>query len=134
MTLKDLEQGFELHEKRLERVDQRLDRLASTMESHDKHLARVDQGLDRLASSMESHDKRLTRVEDNLAVQGELLNRVDQRLDRLAEMFVQSEGGRAEDRERMRLMQAAMTALFQRMDAFIRGLERRDGHQKPGGE
>ncbi len=127
MTLKDLERGFELHERRLERVDQSLDRLASTMETHDKRLERVDQSLDRLASTMESHDKRLTRVEDNLAVQGELLNRLDQRLDRIA-MFVEG------DREGLRVMQAAMTALFQRMDAFIRGLERRDGHQKPGGE
>jgi hypothetical protein len=83
---------------------------------------------------MESHDKRLTRVENNLVVQGELLSRLDQGLDRLTTVMEQSERRRAEDREHLRIMQAAMTSLFDRIDKFIRGLERRDGHQKPGGE
>lgn len=87
---------------------------------------------EELERGMELHEKRLARVEENLIVQGELLNGVDQRLDRLAQMFVQREGERAEDRERLRIMQAAMTSLFERMDAFIRGLERRDGHEKSG--
>ena len=107
MTLQDVERGFELHERRMQRIDERLD---------------------RVAAMAEGHEQRFKRVEDNLLVQGEWLNRIDQRLDRLTETFAQSEGERAADRERMRLMQAAMTSLFQRMDAFIRGLERHDGH------
>jgi hypothetical protein len=114
MTLRELELGFELHEKRMQRIDERLDRAAAAA--------------DRAAAMAEGHENRLKRVEDNLAVQGELLDRIDLRLDRLTETFAQSEGERAADRERTRLMQAAMTSLFNRMDAFIRGLERHDGH------
>ncbi len=111
MTLEELERGMELHEKRLTRIENNLDRL--------------DQRLDRLVSVTELHEKRLGGIENNLVVQGELLNRLDQRLDRLVSVVEKNS-------EDLRLMQGAMTALFQRMDAFIRGLERNDGHQKPG--
>ena len=90
--------------------------------------------LEDIERGMELHEQRFKKIEDNLIVQGEILNRVDQRLDRLAEMFAQSEGERAADRERMRLMQGAMTSLFERMDAFIRGLERHDGHGQTSSE
>ncbi|PYV25005.1 MAG: hypothetical protein DMG27_11430 [Acidobacteria bacterium] len=70
----------------------------------------------------------MTRVEENLLVQGEMLNRIDQRLDRLTALFEQSEAARAEDRERIRLLQGAMTSLFEHMEAFIRGL-RPNGHE-----
>jgi len=49
-------------------------------------------------------------------------------------LLEQSEVKRAENRKRMHLMQSAMTALFKRLEAFIRGLERHDGHQSPGTE
>ncbi len=89
MTLQELERGFELHEKRLARIEE---------------------------------VQKITG--DNLLVQGELLNRVDQRLDRVVSIAERN----AED---MSVMQSAMTNLFQRMDAFIRGLERHDGHGEP---
>ncbi len=76
---------------------------------------------EEIERGLEAHERRLTRVEENLVVQGEILNRVDQRLDRLAGLVeTQSES--------MLLMQSALKSLFERMDAFIRGLERRDGH------
>jgi hypothetical protein len=90
--------------------------------------------LEDIERGMELHEQRFKKIEDNLIVQGEILNRVDQRLDRLAEMLAQSEGERAADRERMRLMQGAMTSLFERMDDFIRGLERHDGHGQTSSE
>jgi len=98
------------------------------MELHERRLAAIDERLDRLAAASESHDKRLRRVEDNLVVQGEMLNRIDQRLDRLTALFEQSEAAHAADRERIRLLQAAMASLFEHMEAFIRGL-RPNGHE-----
>lgn len=85
------------------------------MELHEKRLGRIE-------ASLEQHEERLTRIENNLVVQGELLNRLDQRIDRLVTIVERNS-------EDMRLMQSAMTSLFQRMDAFIRGLERNDGHK-----
>lgn len=92
--------------------------------------------LAELERGMELHEKRLTRVEENLArvednlvVQGELLNRLDQRLDRIANLLEESQRQRIQDHEAMRIMQDAMASLFKRMDAFIRGLERPDGHE-----
>lgn len=108
MTLAELERGMEQHEKRMASIQDNLRVLG-----------------ERTRLGMELHEKRMARVEDNLIVQGELLNRVDQRLDRLASVVEKNS-------EEMRLMQAAMTSLFQRMDAFIRGLERRNGHEKSG--
>lgn len=87
--------------------------------------------LEELERGLELHERRLASIEGNFVVQGELLNRVDQRLDRLANLMEESERRRTEDRETLRLMQAAMSSLFQRMDAFIRGLARRNGDQKP---
>jgi hypothetical protein len=85
--------------------------------------------LAELERGMELHEKRLTRIEDNLVVQGELLNRLDQRLDRVANLLEESQRQRMQDHETLRAMQDAMASLFQRMDAFIRGLERPDGHE-----
>jgi len=83
---------------------------------------------EELERGLEAHERRMTRVEENLLVQGEMLNRIDQRLDRLTALFEQSEAARAEDRERIRLLQGAMTSLFEHMEAFIRGL-RPNGHE-----
>jgi hypothetical protein len=88
---------------------------------------RLEVTLKELERGFELHEKRLERIEDNLLVQGELLGRLEV-------LFEESERQRGEDRERLRVMQAAMTSLFERMDKFIRGLERRDGHPKPGSE
>ncbi len=110
MTLEELERGFELHERRM---------------------TRLEENLTRLERNLTLHEEKLTRIEENLTVQTGILHRVDQRLDRLTEMFERSERERADDHERMRVMQTAMTSLFERMDAFIRGLERNDGHGRP---
>lgn len=77
--------------------------------------------LQEIERGLEAHERCLRRVEDNLAVQAEILNRVDQRLDRLTEIVERQQ-------ESMFLMQSAMKSLFERMDAFIKGLERGDGH------
>ncbi len=100
MTLQEIERSFQLHEERF---------------------ARIDETLAYLASQVKEHDRKLQRVEDNLIVQAEILNRVDQRLDRVSAMVESHE-------QQLVLMQSAMTSLFQRMDAFIRGMERRNGH------
>ena len=80
---------------------------------------------EELERGLELHERRVSRIEENLIEQqAELLNRVDQRLDRVTLLIEQSEVKRAENRKRMHLMQSAMTALFKRLEAFIRGLER----------
>jgi len=90
---------------------------------------------EELERGLELHERRVSRIEENLIEQqAELLNRVDQRLDRVTLLIEQSEVKRAENRKRMHLMQSAMTVLFKRLEAFIRGLERHDGHQSPGTE
>jgi len=95
-----------------------LQELERGLELHEKRFARIEE-------TLELHDKRLERIESTLVVQGELLNRFGQSLDHLLIVVERNS-------ENMRVMQASMTALFERMDAFIRGLERRDGHEKPG--
>jgi chromosome segregation ATPase len=105
MTLQEIERSFQVHQERMARIDERLD---------------------RMAAEAEGHERRLKRIEDNLIVQGEILNRVDQRLDRMA--------ARVENHDQqLAVMQSAMTSLFQRMDAFIRGLERGNGDTPAGG-
>ena len=100
MTLQEIERSFQVHQERMDRIDETLA---------------------YLASQVKEHDRKLQRVEDNLLVQAEIPNRVDQRLDRVAAM--------AENHEhQLVLMQSAMTSLFQRLDAFIHGLERGNGH------
>ena len=100
MTIQEIERSFQVHQERMARIDERLD---------------------RMAAEAEGHERRLKRIEDNLIVQGEILNRVDQRLDRVAAM------AESHDKQLV-LMQTAMTSLFQRMDAFIHGLERGNGN------
>ncbi|MBI4165465.1 MAG: hypothetical protein HY508_07005 [Acidobacteria bacterium] len=105
MTIQEIERSFQVHQ---------------------EIFARIDERLDRMAAEAEGHERRLKRIEDNLIVQGEILNRVDQRLDRVA--------ATAESHDKqLVLMQSAMTSLFQRMDAFIRGLERGNGDSLAGG-
>jgi archaellum component FlaC len=111
MTLQELERGMELHEQRMARIER-------GMELHEQRMARIE-------SNIELHEQRFKRIEDNLVVQGELLNRLDQRVDRIAS-FVEKNS------LEMGFMQATLASLLQRMDAFIRGLERRNGHEKPG--
>ena len=105
MTLQEIERSFQVHQ---------------------EIFARIDERLDRMAAEAEGHERRLKRIEDNLIAQGEILNRVDQRLDRVASLTESHE-------QQLALMQTAMTSLFQRMDAFIRGLERGNGHSPAGG-
>ncbi len=93
-------------------------------------LQEIEQGLkfheERFARMDAEHEKRFKRIEDNLVVQGEILNRIDLRLDRMAASVENHD-------QQLALMQSAMTALFQRMDAFIRGLERGNGDTPAGG-
>ncbi|MBI1940682.1 MAG: hypothetical protein HYS33_04140 [Acidobacteria bacterium] len=117
MTIEELERGFELHEKRLQ--------------AHEVVFARIDERLDRMSARDDEHERRLSRIEetlrglsDHLVVQGKLLNGVDQRLDRLT-AIVESHTNQ------LAVLQSAMTSLFQRMDAFIRGLERGNGDALP---
>ena len=82
--------------------------------------------LQEMEQGLKMHEERFKRIEDNLLVQGEILNRIDQRLDRMA--------ARAETHDhQLSVLQSAMTSLFQRMDAFIRGLERGNGDALQGG-
>lgn len=82
--------------------------------------------LQEMEQGLKMHEERFRRIEDNLLVQGEILNRIDQRLDRMA--------ARVETHDhQLTVLQSAMTSLFQRMDAFIRGLERGNGDALQGG-
>ena len=105
MTLQEIERSFQVHQERM---------------------ARIDETLAHLASQVKEHDRKLQLIEDNLIVQGEILNRVDQRLDRVAATAESHD-------QQLVLMQSAMTSLFQRMDAFIRGLEHGNGDTPAGG-
>ena len=118
MTLQEIESSFQVHQERFVRIDERLDRMAASSETH---FARIDETLAYVASQVKEHDRKLQRIEDNLIVQAEILNRVDQRLDRVSAMVESHD-------QQLGLMQSAMTSLFQRMDAFIQGLERGNGH------
>ncbi len=105
MTIQEIERSFQIHQERFARIDERLD---------------------RMAAETEGHERRLKIIEDNLIVQAQILNRVDQRLDRVAAMAESHD-------QQFALMQSAMTSLFQRMDAFIHGLEGGNGHPPAGG-
>ncbi len=108
---------------------------------------------EEMEKSLAGIENSLKGLRDNQEVQGAMLWRMENNLDRLEAAVEQLAHGMtllqavmkgltetvegltetvAEDREQMRVMQAAMTALFERMDRFIRGLES-DGH-KTGGE
>ncbi len=88
--------------------------------------------LQEIEHSFKIHEQRFNRIEDNLAVQGEILNRIDQRLDRVTERMEGLTEIAKLHTNQMAVMQSAMTALFQRMDAFIRGLERGNGDTPAG--
>ncbi len=107
----------------------------------------------------EEMDHAMTLVKDNLLVQGQLLDRLDRRTAEIAEkidalrviaeshegkidalrVIAESHEGRIEalveaarlHKDQLGSMQAAMTALFERMDRFIRGLEA-NGHKGSG--
>ena len=97
----------------------------------------IEQGFklheERFARMDAEHEKRFKRIEDNLAVQGEILNRIDQRLDRVTErMDGLTEVVRANTNQ-LAVLQSTRISLFQRMDAFIQGLDRGNGDNPPGG-
>ncbi len=100
MTLQEIERSFQVHQERMDRIDETLA---------------------YVASQVKEHDRKLQIIEDNLIVQAQILNRVDQRLDRVSAMVESHD-------QQLVLMQSAMTSLFKRMDAFIQGLERGNGH------
>jgi uncharacterized coiled-coil protein SlyX len=85
----------------------------------------IERGLDAHERRLNRLEEGLTRVEENLLVQGEILNRLDLSLARLAGMVEKQQEGVLQ-------MQSAMRSLFERMEAFIKGLERHDGHYPPG--
>lgn len=72
--------------------------------------------LKEMERGFELHEQRMARILDNFVLQGELLNRLEQRIDRIAAMM-------EEDRERLRVMQVAMTSLFERLEGFVRRLK-----------
>lgn len=94
-------------------------------------LQEIEQGLkiheERFARMDAEHEKRFQRIEDNLVVQGEILNRIDQRLDRVSERMEELTEVAKSHTNQLAIMQSAMTSLFQRMDAFIQGLDRGNG-------
>ena len=112
MTLQEIERSFQVHQERM---------------------ARIDETLAHLASQAKEHDRKLQIIEDNLIVQGEILNRVDQRLERVTDRIEGLTSIVGTHTNQLAVMQSAMTALFQRMDAFIRGLERGNGDAPQGG-
>ena len=79
-------------------------------------------------------EERFTKIEENLLVQATLLDRLDrshvqqsEHIDALIRI-VENHQARLQQLEDSRLsMEAAMRALFERMDGFIRGLES-EGH------
>lgn len=99
MTLKEIEDSFKIHQERFARMDAKID----------------------------EHEQRFKRIEDNLVVQGEILNRIDQRLDRVSERMGELTEVAKLHTNQLAIMQSAMTSLFQRMDAFIQGLDRGNG-------
>jgi len=109
MTPKEIEDSFKIHQARIAQTDDRLDRL------------RIEQ------------EERFKRIEDNLVVQGEILNRIDQRLDRVSERMEDLTAVAKLHTNQLAIMQSAMTSLFQRMDAFIQGLDRGNGDNPKGG-
>jgi chromosome segregation ATPase len=105
VTLQEIEQGFRIHEERFARID----------------------------AKIEEYEARFKRIEDNLVVQGEILNRIDQRLDHVTERLHGLTEVVRLNTNQLAVLQSAMTSLFQRMDAFIQGLDRGDGDKPQQG-
>ena len=116
---------FEEMEKSLAGIEDSLKGLRDNQEVQGVMLWRMENNLDRLEAAVEQLAHGMTLLQS--AMKG-LIGTVEG----LTETVEVHEKQHAEDREQMRVMQAAMTALFERMDRFIRGLES-DGH-KTGGE
>ncbi len=90
--------------------------------------------------TFEEMEKSLLPLHDHQVAEGVMLHRVENNLDRLEAMVekntqaIEKLAEIAESHEsRLQVMQAAMTALFERMDRFIRGLES-DGHKGGGSD
>lgn len=89
--------------------------------------------------NFQEFERALTQVKDNLVVQGELLNRLDRSMIEGRQELVDSRKDfdrrinalltiAEKHEERLNALEAAMHALFEHMDRFIRGLES-DGHK-----
>jgi uncharacterized coiled-coil protein SlyX len=109
--------------------------------------------------TFEEVERGLKGLQDNMTVQGVMMNRLENNLDRLEAVVAENSAAIARNTEvvarladgmiaiqgatkaltevveghgqQLQVMQAAMTALFERMDRFIRGLET-DGHKGRG--
>lgn len=86
----------------------------------------------------EEMDRATGQVKDNLLLQGQPLDRLDRRTTEIAEkidalrVIAESHEDRAQAlEESSKRREGAMTALFERMDRFIRGLES-NGHGRSG--
>jgi len=130
VTLQEIEQGLKLHEERFARIDaeheERFKRIEDNLVVQGEILNRIDQRLDRMAARVEGHDQQLTLLQSA----GTSLNSAVRNLSSTVENLsstVEAQG------QQLTLMQSAMTSLFQRMDAFIQGLERGNGNTPAGG-
>src|SRR5207249_11659586 len=141
MTLQEMERGFELHEQRMARIEENLGRVQDNLLVQGELLNRIDQRVERLAAVMAEQGDSLNQLREvaerlahGAAKQQEALTRlakvVEEHEERLA--GVEERLAAAEDRDA--LMQSAFTALMQRLDAFIRGRERPNGHPQGGDE
>jgi len=123
MTLQEIEQGLKLHEERFARIDteheQRFKRIEDNLVVQGEILNRIDQRLERMAARVESHDQQLSLMQSAMTSLSSAVGNLSS--------TVEAQG------QQLTLMQSAMTSLFQRMDAFIQGLERGNGDTPAGG-
>ena len=105
----------------LDRLDRKLGQLAEESADHHRTLDRLLSGTDHLLSA----SNHLLSATDHLLRVTESHN---QQLHQMAEMAHSHEARLVGVEDRTALMLSALNSLFQRMDAFIQGLQKGDGH------
>jgi uncharacterized coiled-coil DUF342 family protein len=107
----------------LSRLDQKMDELVERVDalaavSHDHHhaLGHLAKACERLLKVSETHNEQLIKMAEMMRAHEERLVGVE---DRLAGVEDQTA-----------LLRSTVSSVLQRMDAFIQGLQKGDGHSK----
>ncbi len=138
-ALKRVAESQLAHVERMDRIDRKLEQLADSHAVQAVLLDRLDrkvteladvshhhhQALESLAKVAESHNQQLLRILDHAARESESVGR---QLHELAETAQNHERRLVGVEDQTALMLSALNSLLQRMDAFIQGLQKGDGH------
>ena len=120
-ALKRVAESQVAHAERMDRIDRKLEQIADNQIVQGELLARLDRKVDLLVDVSQDHHQAL-----------ELLAKVSesngQQLRELRELSQNHERRLVGVEDQMALMVSSLNGLLQRMDAFIQGLQKGDGH------